>query len=122
MVAGLRGSSSGIPASTLPTMSDPTSAALVNIPPPTLAKSAIDEAPNPKAATVFISWKIIYKIDIPRMPIPTTDTPITAPLENATLRPELRLTLAAAAVRVFALIAILIPKKPVVAEHSAPTT
>src|SRR3546814_10187184 len=34
ITAGLRGSSSGIPASTLPTRSAPTSAALVKIPPP----------------------------------------------------------------------------------------
>ena len=50
MVAGLRGSSSGMPASTLPTRSAPTSAALVKMPPPTRANSAIDEAPmaNPE--------------------------------------------------------------------------
>lgn len=35
MTPGLRGSSSGIPASTLPTRSAPTSAALVKMPPPT---------------------------------------------------------------------------------------
>ena len=46
-VAGLRGSSSGIPASTLPTRSAPTSAALVYMPPPTLANRAMDDAPNP---------------------------------------------------------------------------
>ncbi len=40
MVAGFLGSSSGIPASTFPTRSAPTSAALVKIPPPTLAKRA----------------------------------------------------------------------------------
>ena len=34
ITAGLRGSSSGIPASTFPTKSAPTSAALVKIPPP----------------------------------------------------------------------------------------
>ena len=55
IVAGLRGSSSGIPASTLPTMSDPTSAALVNMPPPTRANSAMVEAPNPKPATTEMS-------------------------------------------------------------------
>ncbi len=50
MTAGLRGSSSGMPASTLPTRSAPTSAALVKMPPPTLAKRAMEEAPSPKAA------------------------------------------------------------------------
>src|ERR1700728_681956 len=38
MVAGLRGSSSGMPASTLPTRSAPTSAPLVKMPPPRRAK------------------------------------------------------------------------------------
>ena len=47
MTAGLRGSSSGIPASTLPTKSAPTSAPLVKIPPPNLAKIEINDAPNP---------------------------------------------------------------------------
>ena len=47
IVAGLRGSSSGMPASTLPTRSAPTSAALVKMPPPTRRKSASSEPPNP---------------------------------------------------------------------------
>ena len=47
IVAGLRGSSSGMPASTLPTRSAPTSAALVKMPPPTRRNSAISEPPNP---------------------------------------------------------------------------
>src|SRR3546814_4047436 len=38
MTAGLRGSSSGMPASTLPTRSAPTSAPLVKMPPPRRAK------------------------------------------------------------------------------------
>ena len=42
---GFLGSSSGIPASTLPTRSAPTSAAFVNIPPPTRANRAIELAP-----------------------------------------------------------------------------
>ena len=44
---GFLGSSSGIPASTLPTKSAPTSAHFVNIPPPTLENSATTEAPIP---------------------------------------------------------------------------
>ena len=47
MVAGLRGSSSGIPASTLPTRSAPTSAALVKMPPPTRRNSASSDPPKP---------------------------------------------------------------------------
>ena len=43
---GFLGSSSGIPASTYPTRSAPTSAPFVNIPPPSLAKIEINEPPN----------------------------------------------------------------------------
>ena len=46
MTAGLRGSSSGMPASTLPTRSAPTSAPLVKMPPPKRAKIEISEAPK----------------------------------------------------------------------------
>ena len=51
MVAGLRGSSSGMPASTLPTRSPPTSAPLVKMPPPRRAKIEISEAPKPSATS-----------------------------------------------------------------------
>lgn len=50
IVAGLRGLSSGRPLYILPTKSDPKSAALVNIPPPTLAKRAIVDPPSPNPA------------------------------------------------------------------------
>ena len=46
ITAGFLGSSSGMPASTFPTRSAPTSAALVYIPPPTRANRAIDDAPS----------------------------------------------------------------------------
>jgi hypothetical protein len=46
MTAGLRGSSSGIPASILPTRSAPTSAAFVKMPPPSLAKTEIKDPPK----------------------------------------------------------------------------
>ena len=51
---GFLGSSSGIPASTFPTKSAPTSALLVNIPPPTREKRATEEAPmaNPSIACI----------------------------------------------------------------------
>ena len=45
---GFLGSSSGIPASTFPTRSAPTSALLVKIPPPTLENNATEEAPIAK--------------------------------------------------------------------------
>jgi hypothetical protein len=46
MTAGLRGSSSGMPASTLPTRSAPTSAPFVKIPPPSRAKIEISDEPK----------------------------------------------------------------------------
>ena len=55
ITAGFLGSSSGIPASTLPTKSAPTSAPLVKIPPPSLAKIEINDAPNPRATKALIT-------------------------------------------------------------------
>ena len=59
IVPGLRGSSSGMPASTLPTRSAPTSAALVKIPPPTRENSAIEDAPklNPRTYSRLFAEK-----------------------------------------------------------------
>ena len=48
ITAGLRGSSSGMPASILPTMSAPTSAPFVKMPPPRRAKTEISEPPKPR--------------------------------------------------------------------------
>ena len=53
MTAGFRGSSSGIPASTLPTRSAPTSAPLVKIPPPSRAKIEMSDEPNAKPINGF---------------------------------------------------------------------
>ena len=55
MVAGFLGSSSGIPASTFPTKSPPTSAPFVKIPPPSLAKIEIKEEPKPRATRASIT-------------------------------------------------------------------
>ena len=55
ITAGFLGSSSGIPASTLPTKSAPTSAPFVKIPPPSLAKIEINEAPKLKPTNGSIS-------------------------------------------------------------------
>src|SRR3546814_12259548 len=55
ITAGLRGSSSGIPASTLPTRSAPTSAALVKIPPPRRAKMEIRDAPKASATSASMT-------------------------------------------------------------------
>ena len=60
ITAGLRGSSSGMPCSTFPTRSAPTSAALVKIPPLTRPKSAMEEPPSPKPAITSI--KICFSI------------------------------------------------------------
>ena len=46
ITAGLRGSSSGIPASIFPTRSAPTSAAFVKMPPPRRAKTEMSEPPK----------------------------------------------------------------------------
>ena len=121
MTPAFLGSSSGIPASTFPTRSEPTSAALVKIPPPTLAKSAIELAPNPNPATTVISWKTRYRTVTPSNPIPTTVIPITEPLEKAILNAGFSPVIAAAAVRTFALTATFIPTKPATAEHIVPT-
>ena len=50
IVAGFFGLSSGNPASTFPTKSAPTSAALVYIPPPTLPNKATKDPPRPYPA------------------------------------------------------------------------
>src|ERR1700692_3633220 len=57
MVAGLRGSSSGMPASTLPTRSPPTSAPLVKMPPPRRAKIEISDAPKPSATSASTTMR-----------------------------------------------------------------
>ena len=56
MVAALRGSSSGIDCSTLPTRSAPTSAALVKMPPPTRMNMASMAAPKPKPSSTEGAW------------------------------------------------------------------
>ncbi len=65
LVAGLRGSSSGMPASTLPTMSPPTSAPLVKMPPPRRAKIEISEAPKPSATRPSITTRLSWAKPMP---------------------------------------------------------
>ncbi len=55
IVAALRGSSSGIPCSTLPTRSAPTSAAFVKMPPPTRMNIASRAPPNPKPTSTLVA-------------------------------------------------------------------
>ena len=122
MTPGLRGSSSGMPASTLPTKSDPTSAALVKMPPPTRAKRAMELAPKPKPATALMFWKTRYRMVTPSSPMPTTVMPMTDPLEKATRRAGFRPRWAAAAVRTLARTATFIPMNPANAEQMVPAT
>ena len=122
MVAGLRGSSSGMPASTLPTRSAPTSAALVKMPPPTRRKRASSEPPKPKpmrmAALVF--WKIMMMMVAPSRPRPTVNMPETPPVRKATWRASgSEPRRAAAAVRTLPRTARLMPMKPVKPDRSA---
>ena len=81
ITAGLRGSSSSIPASTLPTKSAPTSAALVNIPPPTRIKRATNVPPNPKPnnASGAATPKIMKMIVPPKSPKPSVSMPVIVP-------------------------------------------
>ena len=131
IVAGFRGSSSGMPCSTFPTRSAPTSAALVKIPPPTRANKACELAPIPKhnIVTVMVSSpsptphaKMAYQITMSSKARPTTVKPITAPLRNATFSPSLRLFCAPAAVRLLAHVAVFIPKNPANPENIPPVT
>ena len=100
MVAALRGSSSGIPASTFPTRSAPTSAALVKMPPPTRMNSASSEAPKAKPISTAVAefWKIMTMAVAPSRPRPTQSMPVTAPVRKATFSaPAILPPLAAAA-------------------------
>ena len=55
ITAGLRGSSSGMPASTLPTRSAPTSAPLVKMPPPRRAKTLMSLPPKARPTSASIA-------------------------------------------------------------------
>ena len=131
IVAGFLGSSSGIPASTFPTRSAPTSAALVKIPPPMRANRAIDDAPIAKPLTISPNglspttsgWKTRSTAPRPARPRLPTASPMTAPPLKATRRAlACPLERAASVVRTFALVAACIPRKPAAIEHTAPNT
>ena len=84
MVAALRGSSSGMCCSILPTRSAPTSAALVKIPPPTRMNIASSAAPNPKPSSTCgaLSLKISTTMLAPSRPRPTVSIPTIAPVRK----------------------------------------
>ncbi len=90
MTAGLRGSSSGMPASTFPTRSAPTSAPLVKMPPPRRAKIEMSEEPNARPMSGFTISDIFASCAPPpcrnmkkpateMRPRPTTRRPVIAP-------------------------------------------
>ncbi len=90
ITAGLRGSSSGMPASTLPTRSAPTSAPFVKMPPPRRAKIEMREEPKARPMSGFTTSLIftscpdepcssMKKAVTERRPRPTTRRPVTAP-------------------------------------------
>ena len=83
MTAGLRGSSSGMPASTLPTRSAPTSAAFVKMPPPRRANTEMSEPPKPRPTSAengaMPRNTRIDMTDTERMPRPITNMPVTVP-------------------------------------------
>ena len=95
---GLRGSSSGMPTSALPTRSAPTSAALVKMPPPTRAKSAIEEAPNANAVSGSTDSRDVEQGDRGQAQA-NHGHPMTVPEEKATRSAGLSPTRAFAAVR-----------------------
>ena len=112
MVAGLRGSSSGMPASTLPTRSAPTSAALVKMPPPTRRNRASSEPPKPKPMRIAerVFWKSMMMIVAPSRPRPTVNMPATPPVRKATSSASgMLLVSAAAAVRTLPRVASVMP-------------
>ena len=126
MTAGLRGSSSGMPASTLPTRSAPTSAAFVKMPPPRRANTEMSEPPKPRPTSAENSATpentSMDMMDTERMPRPMTNMPVTVPDWNATRRACPSPVRAASAVRTFAATEMRMPMKPAAAEAAPPTT
>jgi len=133
MTAGLRGSSSGMSASTLPTRSAPTSAALVKIPPPSRAKIDTSDAPSASAISAVTTGRLSGRY--PPGPVryqkkpasaisarPATSMPVIAPARNAIVNPACRLVCAAAAVRTLARTDTFMPIKPVAPDSVAPIT
>ena len=124
-----------MPASTLPTKSAPTSAPLVKIPPPSLAKMEMREEPKAKpisgsrrsarcwfAVSSPLPTKNQKKPPTPNKPKPTTSMPVTAPPLNATSRAGPMPPVAACAVLTLALTDTFMPMKPHAPDSTAPTT
>ncbi len=81
MTAALRGSSSGMSFSTLPTRSAPTSAALVKMPPPTRMNRARSVPPKPKPSRASgAAVPKTMKISVPpNRPRPSVSMPVIVP-------------------------------------------
>jgi hypothetical protein len=114
-----------MPASTLPTRSAPTSAALVKMPPPTRRNRASSDPPNPKPTRMAddVFWKMAMMSVAPSRPRPTVNIPAMPPVRKATSSargsdPER----AAAAVRTLPRVASVIPMKPVRPDMRQPAT
>jgi hypothetical protein len=133
ITAGLRGSSSGMPASTLPTRSAPTSAPLVKMPPPRRAKIEISEEPKAKPISGFsrsasflsgvrlpLPTRNQKKPATPSRPRPTTSIPVMAPPRKATSSAGPMPRVAACAVRTLARTETFMPMKPQAPESTAP--
>ena len=122
MTAGFLGSSSGIPASTLPTKSAPTSAAFVKMPPPTRMKSArsVPPKPKPSKASGAAMPRMINMIVPPSKPRPSVNIPVMVPARYAIRSASPNDLLEAAATRTFPSMAIRIPSCPTVREKPAP--
>ena len=82
----------------------------------------MEDAPKENPATISGFSKMSHRMTAPRIPTPTTLTPITPPLEKATRSAGFRPRWAAAAVRTLARTAIHIPMRPVRPDAAAPTT
>ncbi len=130
ITAGLRGSSSGMPASTLPTRSAPTSAPLVKMPPPSRAKIEIRDEPKARpssglsvslSARVPLSLTHMKNRPTPSRPRPTTSMPVIAPPLNATFSAGAMPCVAACAVRTLARTETFMPMKPQAPDSTAPT-
>ena len=96
------------------------------MPPPTRANSACVLAPMPKVSMVVVimhslaesasapgimKWSSTrYQNEMSNRPKPTTTSPITAPLRNATRRPRASEVREALAVRAEACVAVFMPK------------
>ncbi len=123
IVAALRGSSSGMPCSTLPTRSAPTSAALVKMPPPTRMNMASRAAPNAKPSSTRGASPPYASstTEAPSRPSPTVNIPTTPPARKAVRSARfVPAVLAACATRRLVRVASVMPTKPTSAENPAP--